>query len=580
MRRSIALLLTCLLFSTGFTARRNDGGGTPSITDFPDSLRSVYLYTEGIKRATIGGDTTGAKRLFREAIAADPAHAPSYYELAGCEVLTQGDSALLHARRAHELDTLNKWYLQLYGQLLVMNRRYDDAIPVYRRMMRRDPKDPDTYRMLALLYEQAQLPFSAIAVLDSAEVRFGRIGVLSDNKRRLLIATRQYDKALAEAQAMVDAVPYEIEHRIALGELYGAMGRDSLALVEFDEARRIDSTDVRMLISLADFYNERQQYRNFLSVSKQLFESDEIPLAEKLRRFDILTSDLRFYQDNYFQINDIASSLIIKYPDEKRVVERYATHLITTGQIDRALEVYKLHTRDLPPEKSYWRMVIDIESYKQRHDSVELYVTRALELFPGDPDLYVARGHVKSLANDEKEAVKSYREAIRLASTDSLRGEIWGYIGDLYHRTGKLKKCFDAYDRSLRYYRDNPMVLNNYAYFLSEKEGRTHGELQQALEMSSRAIALAENNPTYLDTYAWVLFRLGRTAEAKKSMQQAISLDRRNNPELFLHYGDILHALGERFLAEVYWRKALENGYEDPDAIAARIEEAKRKPSE
>ncbi len=576
MKRSIALLLTCLLFSTGFT-RRNEGGGTPSITDFPNSLRSVYLYTEGIKRATIEGDTTGAKRLFREAIAADPAHAPSHYELAGCEVFTQSDSALLHARQAHELDTLNKWYLQLYGQLLVMNRRYDDAIPVYRRMMRRDPKNPDTYRMLALLYEQAQRPFSAIAVLDSAEVRFGRIGLLSDNKRRLLIATRQYDKALAEAQAMVDAVPYEIEHRIALGELYGAMGRDSLALLEFEAARRIDSTDVRMLISLADFYNQRQQYRNFLTVSKRLFESDKIPLAEKMKRFDALTSDMRFYQDNYFQINDIASSLIIKYPDEKQVVERYATHLIATGQIDQALEVYKLHTRDLPPEKSYWRMVIDIESYKQRHDSVDLYVTRALELFPGDPDLYVARGHVKSLAGEEKEAVKSYREAIRLAAADSLRGEIWGYIGDLYHRTGKMKQCFAAYDKSLKYYRDNPMVLNNYAYFLSERGG-THNELQQALEMSSRAIALAENNPTYLDTYAWVLFRLGRTAEAKKSMQQAISLDRRNNPELFLHYGDILHALGEKFLAEVYWRKALENGYEDPDAIAARIEEAKRKP--
>ena len=53
------------------------------------------------------------------------------------------------------------------------------------------------------------------------------------------------------------------------------------------------------------------------------------------------------------------------------------------------------------------------------------------------------------------------------------------------------------------------MVLNNYAYFLS-LEGR---ELEKALTMSSRAIALTDNNPTYLDTHAWVLFKLGRTAE-------------------------------------------------------------------
>ena len=43
--------------------------------------------------------------------------------------------------------------------------------------------------------------------------------------------------------------------------------------------------------------------------------------------------------------------------------------------------------------------------------------------------------------------------------------------------------------------------------------------------MSSRAVALTDNNPTYLDTHAWVLFRLGRTEEARKIMQQAVALD-------------------------------------------------------
>ena len=43
-------------------------------------------------------------------------------------------------------------------------------------------------------------------------------------------------------------------------------------------------------------------------------------------------------------------------------------------------------------------------------------------------------------------------------------------------------------------------------------------------------------------------------------MQQALSLDRQQSPELALHYGDILHALGEEFMAKTYWRKALERG--------------------
>ena len=48
-------------------------------------------------------------------------------------------------------------------------------------------------------------------------------------------------------------------------------------------------------------------------------------------------------------------------------------------------------------------------------------------------------------------------------------------------------------------------------------------------------------------------------------MQQALSLDRANSADLALHYGDILHALGEEFMAKTYWRKALERGADKED---------------
>jgi tetratricopeptide (TPR) repeat protein len=69
-----------------------------------------------------------------------------------------------------------------------------------------------------------------------------------------------------------------------------------------------------------------------------------------------------------------------------------------------------------------------------------------------------------------------------------------------------------------------------------------------------------------------VLYRLGLYAEAKRYMQQALSLSRSDSAVLWLHYGDILIALDEKFMAEIYWKKALEGGYEDPDAIVERIQ--------
>ena len=373
-----------------------------------------------------------------------------------------------------------------------------------------------------------------------------------------------------------------------LADLYGAAKQDSLAIAEYNRALEIDSMNVPALASLAEFYNKRNDSHAYLAVSKRLFEIDELPLSEKVRIFRQLTLDVRFYRDNFFQLNDLISTLAIRYPDDKDVVELYAQHLINAGELEQALTLYKLHLADQPPQLDYYRAVIDIETYRKRLDSVYLYIDRALEVFPGNTELYARKGHAQGYAGKLSQSIGSYKKALKYADTDSLRGVVWGYIGDAYHQLEEAgrkdserdkyrRRCFEAYDRSLHYYYDNPMVLNNYAYFISESS-RDPRRLDRAFAMAARAVELDGNNATLLDTYAWVLFRLGRLQEARRTMQQAISFDRSENPELYLHYGDILAALGEKFMAETYWRKALEKGYDDPQAIEERIRQLKSKP--
>lgn len=590
MKLLTATSALCLgLFSSAFVA----GKSTPAQPEWADSLRPVYLYTEGIKQQSISGDTIRAMEFFREAIRSDSTYAPAYYELAMGELSTAPDRALALARKAHRLDTANVWYHQLYGQTLLVNQRYDEALGVFRRLRAEDADNPDVYRILAALYEQAEQPFSAIATLDSAEVRFGAIPMLGTMKRRLLVSTHQTDRAIDEARALVDAAPYEAEHHVTLAELYGIAGRDSLALAEYDRALEIDSTSVQTLIALSDFYNQREDYSSLLGITRRLFETEAMPLDGKIRLFKLFTSDTRLYRNFYPRINDLASTLAIRYPGDKRVVELYTGHLIASGELEQALAFYKLHLDDKPPQEDFYRTVIDIESYLQRPDSVKIYIDRALALFPGKPEFQIAKGNALFYAKQYDNAIRAYEQSLRYAATDSLRGAIWGMIGDTWHQkallegdiavdhyagiparkgSGKaMKATYKAYDRSLRYYPDNPLTMNNYAYFLAE-EGR---DLEKALAMSSRVIALTDNNPTYLDTHAWVLFRMGRAAEAKKIMQQAIALDSRSSAELLLHYGDILDALGERFMAETYWRKALEKG-SDAEAVERRLKSGKK----
>lgn len=589
MKRLTATTVLCILFCSAFVA----GKGHSGVPEYPDSLRSVYLYTEGIKANTIYGDSLRARSLFEEAIRNDSTFAPAYYELAANGMYSSPDQAVEITRKAHRIDSTNKWYHQFYGQSLIFTGRYNEAIDVFRQLNTLYPKDPDNYRIRALLYEQLQNPYMALATLDSAEIRFGRIPELNAMKRRLLISTRQIDKATKEARAMVEIAPYEAQYHVELADLYGLADKDSLALASYGRAMQIDSTNIGTLLSLADFHSNRRDYRALLSVTKQLFVSDALPLEAKVRQFERLTSDKRFYRENYIQLNELASTLAIRYPNDKRVVELYASHLIASGELEQALALYKLHTRDSPPVADFFGSVIDIESYLQRPDSVDLYVERALWFFPEKVEFHLSKSHVLNGMQQYDKAIKAYKQSLQYATTDSLRGAIWGMIGDTWHLKAQparpdslqaidpdfndldraaMKQCYKAYDRSLRYDSNNPLVLNNYAYFLSVEER----DLEKALTMVGHAIALTDNNPIYLDTQAWILFKLGRLTEARKIMQQAIALDRQNSPELLVHYGDILHALGEQFIAETYWRKALESGY-DAEAISRRIKAGKLK---
>lgn len=70
-------------------------------------------------------------------------------------------------------------------------------------------------------------------------------------------------------------------------------------------------------------------------------------------------------------------------------------------------------------------MVIDIESYKQRPDSVEHYTSRAMKLFPENVDLHLRKGQMLSYAKRYDEALKFYKNSLRLAPGDSLRGAVW-----------------------------------------------------------------------------------------------------------------------------------------------------------
>ena len=74
--------------------------------------------------------------------------------------------------------------------------------------------------------------------------------------------------------------------------------------------------------------------------------------------------------------------------------------------------------------------------------------------------------------------------------------------------------------------------------------------------MSKTTIEAEPNNPTYLDTYAWILHLMGDDVEAKAVLKHAMLYGGKENADVMLHYAEVLQALGENDLANIYRNQA------------------------
>jgi tetratricopeptide (TPR) repeat protein len=119
-----------------------------------------------------------------------------------------------------------------------------------------------------------------------------------------------------------------------------------------------------------------------------------------------------------------------------------------------------------------------------------------------------------------------------------------------------LKRYEDSdsiYEKAIKLYPANHLLLNNYAYSLSVRTV----QLDRALKMAQEAVRQQPKNPSYLDTIGWVYFQLGNYAEAKKYILQAIDAGEASTVVLE-HLGDVYSKLGEKENSLEFWKRALE----------------------
>lgn len=213
----------------------------------------------------------------------------------------------------------------------------------------------------------------------------------------------------------------------------------------------------------------------------------------------------------------------------------------------------------------------------ERWDDIIAASSQAIQYIPDEMAFYYFLGLAHYQKDESDAALDAFRRGVGEITQESnpeFVSDFYALMGDILYTKGQEKEAFAAYDSCLQWKSDNISCLNNYAYYLSEK----NLNLTKAEEMSYRTVKAEPDNATYLDTYAWILYQQKRYAEAKIYIDQAVKNDTDTvhvTPVVIDHAGEIYMKLGDPDRAVSFWQLAISRGG-DKALFERKIKKAKK----
>jgi tetratricopeptide (TPR) repeat protein len=202
---------------------------------------------------------------------------------------------------------------------------------------------------------------------------------------------------------------------------------------------------------------------------------------------------------------------------------------------------------------------------------------KAVALSSDSPRIRTRVGWIQYHAKRYDEAAASYKELIERFDATQTSQEARQVLRDarivlsnIYAIKKDMPQAEEWLEQVLDEFPEDAGAMNDLGYLWAD-QGKN---LPRALEMARFAVEAEPDNHSYQDSLGWVLYKLGRPAEALDWLKKAVSGE---DPDgvILDHLGDCHLKLGQKQEALAAWRKALKQL--DEQENAAEIEATKRK---
>lgn len=510
-------------------------------------------FSEGLIEK-LKGNYPEAIEKFKTCLDVYPNHAASMYEIA---YIGNGGGksaeAIPYAQKAVSLDENNEWYRLLLAKCYMETSRFNDASASFERLTKQDPENIDYYFLWSSALLRAGKIKEALDVYDRIEKMIGVTEEIILQKERIYLSLNQLDKAVAEAQKLINSNPSETQYYNMLAELYFQNNKPDKAMEVCNKAFEIDPKEPHTHLLLAEYYESISDDAKAFSHVKIAFENPDMNIDEKVKILVGYFNIPEKFKAEREESEALISILLRVHPNDAKTYSLQGDFLYRDGKNAEARDAFRKAIQLDKTRYPIWQQVMVLDEMLGDYAGMEADSRQAIELFPSEPYSYIFSASANYQLKNYKQAIETINNGKDYVAGDKkLLGQFYSMLGDCYNATKEYALSDEKFEKALNLDPDNANVMNNWAYYLSLRNDK----LDKAEKMGLRANQLVKDNSSYEDTYAWVLYKQKNYEEAKRWLEKALEHGGDKSSVILEHYGDVLFQQGQTEKALEYWQKA------------------------
>ncbi len=529
--------------------------------------KSMRMFIDANKEKVIG-NLQNAEDLFKKSISLDPKNAAAYFELSKLSIEKVAlypaqvnkllGQAIEYGEKAHNIDPDNTWYLENQAYLYESSSNLDKATDVYTRLIDLKPKNIGYLQSLSAIYQSKGEYKKAIAVYNQIEKKTSRSKITTFKKAQLYMQLEDDVSAENEIKALIEKEPNEIDYYQKLAEIQIKQKKDQAVFQTFEKMKQLDPKNGLTRLSLSRYYYSKKQYNKAHIEMCAAFNDKFLPIDKKvftlLSLYEETEKDSSTITSN--QVEELIDTLIKIHPNDAKAYTVAGDYYLQKQNKLKAVTAFR-KAREIDPSRYViWNQISLLEAELEAYDSLAISAEKSIELFPNQPIPFYFGGVAYNQLKEHQKAVDMLENGLTLVIDPNLKLQFYTLLGDSYNSLKNYTDSDAYFERALEIDPQNAVVLNNYAYYLSER----NESLEKAKAMSKKSLEIEPKSSTFADTYAWILFKNKEYKKAKEWIEKAIASGGSESGVIVEHYGDILFHLQDVSGAEKQWKKAKETG--------------------